>query len=131
MLVENVVQRRAKPRQPPAQVERGDFERQHRIVDWNRGRGTDGRLGDTRIGGWRGHGRYVGAARRNRKTSFPGRAAAFFTLLRRAGSSRTLSFVRPRLCSAPLRKSYALRCVRGTSAAQGTRTHALSKHQAK
>src|SRR5947199_10399372 len=36
--------------------------------------------------------------------------------LRRAGivtSSRRL--VRPRLCSAPLRNSYALRCVRGTA----------------
>jgi hypothetical protein len=30
-------------------------------------------------------------------------------------------FVRPRLCSAPLRKSYALRCVRGTIAATSPR----------
>jgi hypothetical protein len=28
--------------------------------------------------------------------------------------TRELCLLRPRLCSAPLRKSYALRCVRGT-----------------
>jgi hypothetical protein len=30
------------------------------------------------------------------------------------GPSRAPSLARPRLCSAPLRKGYALRCVRGT-----------------
>ena len=46
-------------------------------------------------------------------TSCPGRGAAFFMPLRRAGTVPNAG-VRPRLCSAPLRKSYALRCVRGT-----------------
>jgi hypothetical protein len=46
--------------------------------------------------------------------SCPGRDAALFALLRRTGivPSSGVSLW-PRLCSAPLRKSYALRCVRG------------------
>ena len=48
------------------------------------------------------------------RLSCPGRDAAFFTLLRRTGTPVELKKAGPRLCSAPLRKSYALRCVRGT-----------------
>ena len=45
MLVQDVIEGGAEPRQAPAQIERVDFERQHRVVDRNRGRRTDGRLG--------------------------------------------------------------------------------------
>jgi hypothetical protein len=44
----------------------------------------------------------------------PGRDAALFALLRRTGTPVLLKKAEPRLCSAPLRKCYALRCVRGT-----------------
>jgi hypothetical protein len=47
--------------------------------------------------------------------SCPGRGAAFFMPLRRAGTVTNIAlWYGPALCSAPLRKSYALRCVRGT-----------------
>ena len=49
--------------------------------------------------------------------SFPGRDAARSfceALLRKPGSYQTRCPRRPRLCSAPLRKGCALRCVRGT-----------------
>jgi hypothetical protein len=48
--------------------------------------------------------------------SCPGRAAAFFMPLRRAGTQplERLQQYGSRLCSAPLRKSFALRCVRDT-----------------
>jgi hypothetical protein len=57
----------------------------------------------------------------------PGRGAAFFMPLRRAGTQLTY-FVQPgpRLCSAPLRKSYALRCVRGTKTYRTSSFIALS-----
>src|SRR5437763_1907447 len=46
--------------------------------------------------------------------SCPGRGAALFVPLRRAGTHLPDKQAGPRLCSAPLRKGYALRCVRGT-----------------
>jgi hypothetical protein len=49
---EDVVERRAEPGQPAAQIERIDLERQDRVVDGNRRRRTDGSFdGDFRIGG--------------------------------------------------------------------------------
>src|SRR4030088_2118411 len=49
-------------------------------------------------------------------SSCPGRGAAFFMPLRRAGTPVKRRIAGPRLCSAPLGKGYALRCVRGTRA---------------
>ena len=42
VLGQNVVERRPEPRQPPAQIERADLERQHRVIDRNRRRRADG-----------------------------------------------------------------------------------------
>jgi hypothetical protein len=47
--------------------------------------------------------------------------------LRRAGTvTNTVAWYGPRLCSAPLRKSYALRCVRGTKTYRTSSFIALS-----
>ena len=52
VLGQDIVERGAEPGQPAAQIERGDLERQHRIVDRNRRRRADrGFGGDFDVGG--------------------------------------------------------------------------------
>src|SRR2546421_6082689 len=57
------------------------------------------------------------------------RVALREALLRRTGTPVTLSSEQagPRLCSAPLRKCYALRCVRGTDASIPQRAAVLAR----
>src|SRR3954447_18837192 len=50
----------------------------------------------------------------NHHPRFPGALQRSSRCSAEPASYQTPHFVRPRLCSAPLRKGYALRCVRGT-----------------
>ena len=64
VLGENLIERGTEPRQPSAQVERIDFERQHGVIDRNRRRGADRRFGGDFGGGrLRGHGGLFGVGR--------------------------------------------------------------------
>ena len=65
---QDVVERRPEPREAAAQIEFGDLERQHRVIDRDRGRGTNGAGGgDFGVGGFSCHGGLSGVGVRETK----------------------------------------------------------------